>query len=171
MKTLAKTLVVCILICLPSVAYGQAGDDPIIRIFNKYEAKDGVESISISPALLGMMTRAGGANDQRTRDLISKITGLRILTISDNSGNRGRANREAFTAELQTVLKRDFTEFMSMRNADERVELYVRNVSENQANALLLITTATNSVTVIHLAGNIDKTLIDAVISGEIGIR
>jgi hypothetical protein len=170
MKKLFSILTISILICLPSVVYAQTGDDPIIRIFNKYEEKDGVESVSISPALLRMMTRAGGANDQRTQDLISKITGLRILTISDNSSNRGRTNREAFTTELQTVVRNHFTEFMSVRNADERVELYVRNAPENQTNALLLITTASNSVTVIHLAGNIDKTLIEAVMSGEIGI-
>ena len=59
MKKLFSILTISILICLPSVVYGQTGDDPIIRIFNKYEEKDGVESVSISPALLRMMTRAG----------------------------------------------------------------------------------------------------------------
>jgi hypothetical protein len=36
--------------------------------------------------------------------------------------------------------------------------------------ALLFITSETNSVTVIYLSGTIDKTLIDAVMKGEIGI-
>jgi len=167
MKKLVNILVVSALMCLPAVVYGQTAEDPIIGIFNRYEQRDGVESISISPALLRLM-QSGRSNDQRTQDLISKITGLRILTISDGANGRGRPNREALAAELQTVVRRDFEEFMSVRNAGERVELYVRNVAGS--NALLLITSSANSITAMHLAGTIDQSLIDAVMSGEIGI-
>ena len=173
MKSLVKILVISILICLPlNVNAQKETDDPVLKIFNRYEDKEGVESISISPALLGLM-KEGRTNDKKTQDLISKITGLRILSLTDGAGGKGRAIREALVDELQTVVKKDFVEFMSVKNAGERIELYVRNNPECKdcKSALLFITSSSNSVTVMHLAGTIDKTLIDAVMNGEIGIN
>jgi hypothetical protein len=167
MKKLNHILIIALLISVSSGVYGQNDDDPVIRIFNKYENREGVESITISPALLGLM-RNERTNDVRTQELISKITGLRILSITDGAGGRGRANREALTAELQTVVRSDFEEIMKVNSSGERIELYVRN--QPNKSALLFITSATNSVTVLHLAGTIDKTLIDAVMNGEIGL-
>ena len=169
MKRVVKFLVVMILISSPFGVYGQrdSEEDPVIRILNKYEERDGVESVTISPALLGLM-KNGRTNDRKTQDLISRISGLRIMTLSDGAQGRGKANREALTSELQEVVKKDFEEIMIVRNSNERVELHVR--SKDGKGALLFITSTSNSVTVMHLAGTIDKTLIDAVMNGEIGI-
>ncbi|MDR1172459.1 MAG: DUF4252 domain-containing protein [Bacteroidales bacterium] len=171
MKRFVPILIIMMLVGVPSEAYGQkdAGDDPVIRIFNKYEEKEGVESITISPALLGLM-KNGKTSDRKTQDLISKITGLRILTLTDGVNGKGRANREALTAELQAVVKKDFEEIMKVKSSGERIELYVRNKPDcgECKGALLFITSASNSVTVMHLAGTIDKSLIDAVMNGEI---
>jgi len=156
--------------CVPSGVYGQKdANDPVLKIFDKYEEREGVESITISPALLGLM-KNGNSGDKKTQELISKIGGLRILTLKDGADGKGRANREALAAELQTVVKRDFEEIMKVKSADERIELYVRNCKDCKS-ALLFITSANNSLTVMHLAGTIDKTLIDAVMNGEIGIN
>ncbi|MDR1119513.1 MAG: DUF4252 domain-containing protein [Dysgonamonadaceae bacterium] len=149
-----------------SGVYGQKeAEDPVIRIFNKYEEKEGVESITISPALLVLM-KNGKTGDKKTQELISKITSLRILALTDRADGKRRANREAVTAELQTAVKKDFEEIMKVKNSGERIELYVRNKS-----ALLFIRSASDSLTVMHFAGTIDKSLIDAVMNGEIGFN
>jgi len=167
MKRFINIFIIAAFIGAPLGVYGQnADEDPVIRIFNKYENREGVESVTISPALFGMMS--GRTNDQRTQELISKITGLRILTLKDGANGRGRATRETLSAELQAVVKSDFEEIMKVNTSSERIELYVRNRNINSA--LLFITSANNSLTVLHLAGTIDKTLIDAVMNGEIGI-
>ena len=169
MKRVVPIFIITMLMCLPSGVYGQKNaDDPVLKIFNKYEEREGVESITISPALLGLM-KNGNSTDKKTQELISKIGGLRILTLTDGADGKGRANREALTAELQTVVKKDFEEIMKVKNLDERIELYVRNCKDCKS-ALLFITSANKSLTVMHLAGTIDKTLIDAVMNGEIGI-
>ncbi|MDR1156451.1 MAG: DUF4252 domain-containing protein [Bacteroidales bacterium] len=172
MKKFVPIFITMMLIGAPSGVYGQkeAEDDPVIGIFNKYEEKEGVESITISPALLGLM-KNGKTGDRKTQELISKITGLRILALTDGANGKGRANREAFTAELQTVVKKDFEEIMKVKSSGERIELYVRNNPdcENCKSALLFISSASDSLTVMHLAGTIDKSLIDAVMNGEIG--
>jgi hypothetical protein len=156
--------------CLPSGIYGQGNDDPVIKIFDKYEEKDGVESITISPALFGMMS--GKSNDKKTQELLSKINGLRIMTLSDGADGKGRTNREAVTSELKAVVQKDFEEIMKVKSSGERIELYVRHKPDckNCTSALLFITSETNSLTVMHLAGMIDKTLIDAVMNGDIGM-
>ena len=169
MKAVVNFLAVMILVSSPLVVYGQRdnSEDPVIKIFNKYEERDGVESITISPALLRLM-KNGKSNDKKTQELISKISGLRILSLTDGEGGRGRANRESLTAELQSVVKKDFEEIMMVRSSGERMELYSQN--KDGKGALLFITSSSNSVTVMHLAGTIDKTLIDAVMNGEIGL-
>ena len=173
MKKIVHILSIMTLICtcLPLGVYGQSNDDPVIKIFNKYEEREGVESITISPTLLGMMN--GKSNDKKTQELLSKINGLRIMTLSDGADGKGRGNREAITNELKTVVQKDFEEIMKVKSSDDRLELYVRNKPENCKDckgALLFITSATSSVTVIYLSGTIDKSLIDAVMNGEIGI-
>ena len=172
MKRVVPILIIIMLMSLPSRVYGQSNaEDPVLKIFDKYEEKEGVESISISPALLGLM-KSGNSGDRKTQELISKITGLRILTLTDGDNGKGRANREALTAELQEVVKKGFEEIMKVRSSGERIELYVRNKPDCKEckSALLFITSASNSVTVMHLAGTIDKSLIDAVMKGEIGM-
>jgi len=178
MKSFVPFIIITILMTLPSGVYGQkdADDDPVIKIFKKYEDREGVESITISPTLLSLM-KNGKTNDQKTQDLISKITGLRILTLTDGAEDKGYAsrvaNRIALSAELLSVVKKDFEEIMKVKSSGkERVELYVRHRPDCKdcRSALLFITSADNSLTVMHLAGTIDKTLIDAVMNGEIGI-
>ena len=169
MKNVIPMIIITMLMCVPSGVYGQKdANDPVLKIFDKYEEREGVESITISPALLGLM-KNGNSGDKKTQELISKIGGLRILTLKDGDDGKGRANREALAAELQTVVKRDFEEIMKVKSADERIELYVRNCKDCKS-ALLFITSANNALTVMHLSGTIDKTLIDAVMNGEIGI-
>jgi len=157
---------------LPAQVYGQRdAADPVLKIFDKYEEREGIESITISPALLGLM-RSGSASDKKTQELSSKISGLRILSMSNTANSRVRANRDALSAELQAVVKTGFEEIMKVRTSEERVELYVRNRPDCKdcAGALLFIASSDKSFTVMHLAGTIDKTLIDAVMKGEIGL-
>ena len=168
-------IVTAMLMSIPLVVYAQKSEeaDPVLKLFNQYEEKEGVESVSISPALLGLM-KGGKANDKKTQELISKITGLRILAIADSTDSRRRVNREAFTAELRAIVKADFEEIMKMKTANERIELYVRSKPDCKSNdcksALLFIISANSSISATHLAGTVDKTLIDAVINGEISL-
>ena len=171
MKRIVPVLIAMMFLNCPLYGQKDANEDPVIKIFNKYEEKEGVESITISPALLGLM-KTGKTNDKKTQELISKISGLRIITLTDGAEGKGRANREALTAELRSVIQKDLEEIMIVKSAGERIELYVRNKPDCKdcKSALLFITSKNTSVTVMHLAGLIDKGLIDAVMNGEIGI-
>jgi hypothetical protein len=166
-------LLIALLMGSPTLMYGQkdTAEDPIIALFGAYEDREGVESITISPALFGLM-KGGKGSDKKTQELVSKISALHIFSLEGAAG-KAAANRKAFTAELQAIMQSDFTRIMMVKDAGERVELHVRNRAdgcEDCKSALLFVTSASKAVTVMYLAGTIDKTLIDAVMNGEIGI-
>ncbi len=172
MKQFIPMMIAAMLLCLPFHLSAQSENpDPILSIFNKYEDKDGVESITISPSLLGLM-KTGKTNDKKTQDLVAKILGLRILSISDKADQKENPLREQLLAELKPVLNKDYEQFLKVKSEGDRVELYIKKnagKNSNQNSALLFITSESRSVTVMHLAGIIDKELIDAVMNGEIG--
>ncbi|MDR2039371.1 MAG: DUF4252 domain-containing protein [Bacteroidales bacterium] len=173
-KIIVMLTAIVVLMNFPLDSFGQkdAKEDPIPKIFDKYEEKEGVESITISPALLGLM-KNGKTSDKKTQELISKISGLRILTLTDISSEKGKSTKEALTNELQPAIKKGYEEIMKVKSSGERLELYVRDVTNCKdckgLSALLFITSGSSSTTIMHLSGTIDKTLIDAVMNGEIG--
>jgi hypothetical protein len=62
---------------------------------------------------------------------------------------------------------------MTVKEAGERMELYVRSKTDgckDCKSALLFTTQWSKVITVVHLVGTIDKPVIDAVMSGEIGM-
>ncbi|MDR0814751.1 MAG: DUF4252 domain-containing protein [Bacteroidales bacterium] len=174
MKKIRNLLYVSILLSLAvSSAFGQkeTGDDLIPGIFDRYEDKTGVESITISPSLL-MTIKNGKTNDKKTQDLVAKIAGLRILIIKNNDDKDNL--RESLLAELKTAVKKGYEQIMTIKESGERLELHIRIVADKndnkQTSALLFITSGSDSVTVMHLSGNIDKSVIDAVTNGEISV-
>lgn len=171
MKKIIFVFTAAILVNWTAGAFGQknGSTDPVLKIFDKYEAGEGVESVSISPAMLGIMKNDKN-NDKKSQDLISKISGLRILTLTDEVDGK---TREGLVSDLQAVIKKDFEEIMKVKNSNERIELYVKKDADSNdfKSALLFVTSSDSSVTVMHLAGKIDKNLIKAVINGDIDIE
>ncbi|MDR2938265.1 MAG: DUF4252 domain-containing protein [Prevotellaceae bacterium] len=167
-------LLLAALIGITPIAYGQKDTekDPIIELFGQYEDKKGVEFVSIAPALLELM-KSGKSSDPKTQELISKIAGLYIITITDGKSVPGPNTREQFTAALKAIVKADFERIMTVKEAGERMELYVRSKTDgckDCKSALLFTTQGSKVITVVHLVGTIDKPVIDAVMSGEIGM-
>jgi hypothetical protein len=169
MKKMVKLLTLAALASVATMtAHGQkdAHEDPIPKLFDAYEEKEGVESITISPSLLAMM-KNGKRQDRQTKGLISKIAALRILTIT---GNEVKKN---LLRELEPALQKSYAQIMKTKTAGERMALYLRKEAENgkekQAGALL-VTIAEANLTVMYLSGTVDAGLIDAVMSGKISV-
>ncbi|MDR1866496.1 MAG: DUF4252 domain-containing protein [Bacteroidales bacterium] len=167
MKKISALLILAVLASATTIhVCGQT----IPKIFDRYEEKEGVESVTISPMLLGIM-KNGKTQDRKTQELLSKISGLRILTIADDA-----ADKDALLSELKSVLQKGYQQIMKMKSSGERVELYHKNIPMNTAeedakiSALLFMTTQKSSVTLVYLSGTIDKRVIEAVMNGEIHV-
>jgi hypothetical protein len=168
MKKAIKILMLAALVSITAAsAYGQkvVHEDSVPQILDAYEEKEGVESITISPAMLAMM-KNGKAQDRKTKELLSKITELRILIVTNEQ------LMERLMAELKPNLQKSYTQIMKAKITGEYMLLYTQNIPANsgnrQLNALLAIITEPQSSSIMYLSGDIDASLTEAVMSGKI---
>jgi hypothetical protein len=150
---------------LPVAALGQAKQ--INEILDKYEKKKNVESILISPQLLQI---AGTSNvDAKTRDLLSKINEMRIVNIKVSAMENGTPVWLSLKGELEVLTSGDlFTRIVKLQEGDELLEMYM---TKNSQGALLFLSTTPKEYSVISIFGNIDKTVINAAMTGGIKVK
>lgn len=162
MKKIA--LLALIVVLLPAALIAQTKQ--INDIFDKYEKKRSIESITISPALLDFM---GGGNNQETKDLLSKITELRILNVPNTDTENGTQIRAMLKRDLDALIaSENFTRVIKVDNSDEKMEMYM--IKGNKG-VLLFMTSDNSTFTVISILGEIDKTVTSAVMNGGIKIK
>ncbi len=152
-------------ILLPVWVWGQSKQ--INEILDRYEKKRNVESILISPSLLQI---AGSSSvDASTKDLLSKITELRILNVKQGAVEGGVPVRVTLKGELEKLFTGElFTRVVRVQDGSELLEMYV---TKNNPGVLLFLTTTPNEMSIISIFGNIDKSVINAAMSGEIKIK
>ncbi len=150
---------------LPVAALGQAKQ--INEILDKYEKKKSVESILISPQLLQI---AGTSNvDAKTRDLLSKINEMRIVNIKVSALENGTPVWLSLKGELEALTSGDlFTRVVKIQEGDELLEMFI---TKNSQGALLFFSTTPKEYSVISIFGNIDKTVINAAMTGGIKVK
>lgn len=170
MKKVINLLLLAALTSLAAAsAYGQkiVCEDSVPKILDAYEEKEGVEAITISPSMLAMM-KDNKAQDRNTKELLFKITELRILIVT------GEKLAGQLRADLNPLLQKGYTQIMKAKLAGEHMLLYTQNVPENagdgQKNALLAIISEPKSTSIMYLSGDIDASLTEAVMSGKISV-
>lgn len=160
-----RVLTIMIAVLLPVLMLGQAKQ--VNDILDKYEKKKNVESILISPALLQL---AGGSNvDASTKELLSKISQLRILNIKSSAMENGVSLSKLLREDLGKVIeKENFNRIIRVQDNEELLEMYI---TQSTKGVLLFIATGPKEFSVISIFGEIDKSVIDAAISGEIKLK
>ncbi len=150
---------------LPIAALGQTKQ--VNEILDKYEKKKNVESILISPSLLQI---AGTKDvDASTKDLLSKITEMRIINIKVTATENGTPVWISLKGELETLTSGDlFTRVVKLQEGEELLEMFV---TKNSQGALLFFSTTPKEYSVISIFGNIDKTVINAAMTGGIKVK
>lgn len=138
------------------------------QIFDKYEQKKGVESILISSDLLSLSM--GSNVNESTKELLSKLSGIRIINIKKSIREGNVDVSSAFVSEITSLLTSDsFKRVMRVMDGSERLEMFVTNREVN--GALIFIANSKDAVSVIAISGDVDKRVIDAALSGEIKIK
>lgn len=150
---------------LPIAALGQTKQ--VNEILDKYEKKKNVESILISPSLLQI---AGTSNvDASTKDLLSKITEMRIINIKASATENGTPVWLSLKGDLETLTNGElFTRIVKIMEGDELLEMYI---TKNSQGALLFLSTTPKEFSVISIFGNIDKTVVNAAMTGGIKVK
>lgn len=160
-----RVLTIMIAVLLPILMIGQVKQ--VNDILDKYEKKKNVESILVSPALLQL---AGGTNvDVSTKDLLSKITQLRILTIKTSAVENGVSLTKLLRDDLDNLIeKENLNRILRVQDNEELLEMYM---TQSTKGVLLFFATGPKEFSVISIFGEIDKSVINAAISGEIMVK
>jgi hypothetical protein len=163
MKKLLILMFVAVI--MPLTALGQTKQ--INEILDKYEKRKGVESIIISPSLLQIASTTDV--DASTKDLLSKITEMRILNIKSGAVENGIPIRLSLRKELDGLIGTDmFKRIVMVKDGDETLEMYITNTTQG---VLLFFTTNPGEFSVISIFGNIDKAVVNAAMSGAIKVK
>lgn len=164
MKKIFTALAVIAISALPSLLHAQTKE--INEIFDRYEKKKSVESITISPALLNM---SGSKSSQETRELINKISDMRILNIPSSASENGQPISRNLKNELDRVIKSyQFQRAVKVEEENSSFELYMINGNKG---AVLFISSDSNEFTVISIFGEVDKTLVNSLLNGNIKVK
>lgn len=141
----------------------QAQTSPVDDLFEKYDGKEGFTSVYISSKMFSLLSKID-SNDEEFRNLVTRINGIRILSI-DSADNTTRLN---FATELMPKLRRNgFEELMTVKEEDDNVFFMIREVGDRIAE--LVMVTGGRGSTVVSIRGNLDLKTI-ASLSKSVGI-
>ncbi len=160
-----RILFVIVLSLAPFVLLGQVKS--INDILDKYEKKKNVESIMVSPELLQL---AGSSEtNESTKQLLSKLSELRILSVKALAVENGIKLSQLLREDLdKMIVAEKMSRILRVQDGNELMEMYKTKATKG---ALLFLTTSANEFTVISIFGEIDPSVVNAAISGEIGIK
>lgn len=158
-------LIVLVAMLCPYIVAAQAKQ--IHLILDKYEKRKKVESIIISPAVLQM---AGNGNyNASTKELLSKISEMRIVNVKEGAEENGTPLSIIIRNDLDKVLTGErFSRVLKMQEGEELLELFV---TKNEEGVLVFLATSPKEFAIISIFGNIDKSVINAVMTGGIKVK
>lgn len=162
MKKIA--LLTLTLICLTIALSAQSRE--INEIFDRFEKKKRVESITISPSLLSM-TSSKGSNE--TAELLSKISNMRILNVPLRTTENGQPVSKQLKYELDKIIKiYQFQRAVKVEEESSSFELYMINGNKG---AVLFLSSDNSDFTSIAIFGEIDKTIVNSLLNGNIKVK
>jgi len=134
------------------------------KIFATYENYRNVESVSITPELFATLSAEAKSNE-----LLTKITLLKILNVTKGTTDKEKSVWINLRNDINKLIQENnFSQILKVKEKGDLLEMYLKK-SENS----LLVFTADSRTeyAVFYLQGNIDKSVIDALITGEIKIK
>ncbi len=146
-----KKLISILILMLPMALFAQKSS--IDKIFDKYANKEGFTTVNISGKLLSLAGQFD-SEDSDTSEMLSKLTGIRILTV-ENSEITGNPD---FYLELEKdgfFKNNDYEVLMEVTEATEVVRFLAKEGGKGKLSELLLVVGGDNS-TLISISGIID---------------
>ena len=146
-----KKLIFIIAIILPVAVLGQRS--PVDKLFEKYANKEGFTTVNISGKLLGFASKADSSS-KATSEMLSKLTGIRILTV-ENEKITGKLdffdelNKEGFFDDKK------FEVLMEVTEKDEVVRFLAKDNGQGKFSDLILVVGGDDNA-LISISGTID---------------
>ena len=134
-----------------------SGQTAIDDLYKKYAGKSGFTSINISPEMFSMLSgmdmNDSSEKAQEAQDVISQLSGLKMLVYEPEEGQ----SNEAFMKEIRTLSNTsDYTELMSVDGEDEIVKFLAKKGDDGKIAELLMIVLDDSEAVVMSMTGNLD---------------
>lgn len=122
-------------------------------LFDKYGNDERFEYVSVGKGMMNMASAFGGMvkND---KELISKMSGIKILTLNQSSDS---PLMKSVVRDLdQIVEKGNFETAVEAREKGENIHIYYRVIGNNNAD-MLIVTKEKDEFNVIWISGKMSK--------------
>ena len=140
-----------------------AQKSPVDDLFDRYNGKEGFTSVYISSKLFSLLARID-SDDEEFRNLVTRIKGIRILSLDSTAVVRGIN----FASELMPGLRRNgYEELMTVKEQSGEVFFMIREVGGRIAELVMI--TGGGGTSVVSIQGDLDLKTI-ASLSGSMGI-
>ena len=130
-----KKLFLILAVVLPLAVLAQK--TPVDKLFEKYANQKGFTTVNISGKLLGFASQLE-TGDKATSDMLSKLSGIRVLTVEDDALNK--------TINFYEELEKDgffknngYEVLMEVTEPDEVVRFLAKDAGNGKLSDLLLI--------------------------------
>jgi hypothetical protein len=141
--------VVLFILVVAFPAFMMAQNSAVDKLFAKYQGKQGVTTVSISPELF-QMVNAMGIEELEGQDLpLDKVASVKILTIEDEEGWEDVNFYNEIKKDLEVD---DFEEVMTVDDGGEVVRMWMK-VDKKTVSEFLLIVGGDDNV-LIYITGN-----------------
>lgn len=122
-------------------------------LFDKYGKDERFEYVSVGKGMMNMASSFGGMV-KNNKEMISKMTGIKILTLNQNSDS---PLMKSVIRDLdQVVEKGNFETAVEAREKDENVHIYYRVSGKDNAD-MLIVTKEKGEFNVIWISGKMSK--------------
>ena len=146
-----KKLVLILAMLLPLAVLAQK--TPVDKLFEKYANQKGFTTVNISGKLLGFASQLE-TGDKATTDMLSSLSGIRVLTVEDPEIN----TTLDFYAELEKdgfFKNNGYEVLMEVTEPDEVVRFLAKDAGNGKISDLLLVVGGDEN-TLISISGVID---------------
>lgn len=146
-----KKLILVLALILPLAVFAQK--DPVDKLFSKYANQKGFTTVNISGKLLSFAAQVD-TGDETTKDLLSGLKGIRVLSVEDDELNK----KIDFYKELEAdgfFKNNDFEVLMEVTEEDEVVRFLARDAGNGKISDLLLVVGGDDNA-LISISGIID---------------
>ncbi len=146
-----KKLILVLALILPLALFAQK--DPVDKLFSKYANQKGFTTVNISGKLLGFAAQID-TGDETTKDLLSGLKGIRVLSVEDDELNK----KIDFYKELEAdgfFKNNDFEVLMEVTEENEVVRFLARDAGNGKISDLLLVVGGDDNA-LISISGIID---------------
>ena len=146
-----KKLVLILAVVLPMAVLAQK--TPVDKLFEKYANQKGFTTVNISGKLLGFASQLDNG-DKATGDMLSSLSGIRVLTVEDDELNK----KLDFYTELEQsgfFKNNNFEVLMEVTEANEVVRFLAKDAGNGKISDLLLVVGGDEN-TLISISGIID---------------